>query len=90
MSLTKQERHYDHDRNDPNFDWVVDCDTGDSTHCEGALDIEDRTFSEAVERIKECGWQIYKDGREWKHRCPICREEKKLQAMERLKDETHE
>lgn len=90
MSLKKNDKFDYREPGDKSHDWIVECDTGDSTHCEGALDIEEKTFSEAVERIKEVGWQIYKDGREWKHRCQVCKEEKKLQAMERLKDEIHE
>ncbi len=91
MSLKKNDKFSRNEYDRDHYDWKVDCDPGDSSHCEGALGFEHMTFREAVDEIKTRGWQIYKDERtgEWKHRCVTCKEEKKLQAMERLKDESH-
>lgn len=85
MSLTKDDK-YPRERDDDLHDWLAECDTGDSRSCEGAVNIDDLSFKEAVDKLKEFGWQIFKNSKgEWTHRCQICKEEKMRLAMEELK-----
>lgn len=75
-------------RADDYNDFLITCNDRISAKCIKDVEIEDKTFREAIDTIKLDGWQVYKtDKQEWHHRCPDCKEEKKLQAMERMRDE---
>jgi hypothetical protein len=91
MSLTKdtkfdRRRSHDFDEGESSYDWLAECDTGDSRSCEGAVNIDDSTFKEAGEKLKSFGWQIFKNSKgEWTHRCQICKEWKMKHAFEEMK-----
>ena len=54
---------------DHDFGYLVDCE-----RCSAGEDLEVVDFQDAVDLIKEMGWQIQKDENGWLHICPSCQE----------------
>jgi hypothetical protein len=49
---------------------VAECDDCGAEYAGGVQD----DFRAFVDEIKDAGWQIYKDGDDWCHRCPECQQ----------------
>lgn len=47
--------------------WIASCDS-----CSHYEDIEEYSFQDAIDKLKDLGWLITKKLGEWFHKCPSC------------------